>query len=123
MKTQLSEIRLSNGLKFWVKNNLDDEGLEINDALNSWLLRTKEHTALSFINYLNSKPNIKAVLVDAVVSLPSQLCSSCKHLAKYASSQDGEKNCEHPEIGQIINSVNYQEAEYFGCNHFEARLT
>ena len=72
MKLQLSEIELTNGLKFWIKSNLEDEGLDLNDALDSWVLRTEKYSALDFINYLNSKPNIKAVLVDAQVSQPSE---------------------------------------------------
>ena len=50
---------------------------------------------------------------------PDWICAKCKHLAKHANDIKGEKNCEHPKIGQIINSVDYSEAEYFGCNHFE----
>ncbi len=49
----------------------------------------------------------------------ARVCANCKHLAKYAKNITGEKDCSHEEIGQIINSVNYQEAEIFGCNHFE----
>ena len=53
MKNKISKIELSNGVFFRIRHNIDEMDLEI--ALESWLLRTNKYTAEDFCNYINSK--------------------------------------------------------------------
>ena len=48
-------------ISFTIKSDLEEFGLDINSALESWLFRTKAYTKQSFIEYLKRKtPEIKA---------------------------------------------------------------
>jgi len=94
MKLQLSEIQLTNGLKFWIKSNLEDEGLDLDNALDSWVLRTETYNAMGFVNYLNSKPNIKAVLVDAQVSQPIEPLAE-RYFMNLPKDRNAIKNAHH----------------------------
>lgn len=52
---QRSEIELSNGSKFVIVHNLPDFGLDINSALQNWLVRTDKFTDENFCEYIMSK--------------------------------------------------------------------
>lgn len=49
-------LGLSNGTKFIICHNMPEtQGLSIEDAMVSWLARTDEYTAQSFVDYIMSK--------------------------------------------------------------------
>lgn len=52
------EIKFNHGnikVRFIVKHNLEEYGLNIEDALTNWLVRTDEYTSKSFCDYVVSK--------------------------------------------------------------------
>ena len=55
LQMQRSEIELSNGSKFVIVHNLPDFGLDINSALQNWLVKTDEFTDDNFCQYIMSK--------------------------------------------------------------------
>ncbi len=49
-------FQLSNGTEFWIIHNLPEtQGLNIQGALDNWLVRTDKYTDKSFCDYINSK--------------------------------------------------------------------
>ncbi len=81
--------------KFWMKGYRN-----IPDAVANTLKRchqdeaSKKLGAMGFVNYLNSKPNIKAVLVDAQVSQPIEPLAE-RYFMNLPKDRNAIKNAHH----------------------------